>query len=98
MGTLLISHRRFFAVLLFIFAGTRSAVAQTATLSLASAAIAPGSTATLNLSLSGSAGPASLQWTLNYPTSSVSAFSVNAGAALAAAGKTLSCYQGAGNY
>ncbi|HTX35795.1 MAG TPA: putative Ig domain-containing protein, partial [Bryobacteraceae bacterium] len=45
----------------------------------------------------GSGGsPAGLQWTLTYPSSDITSFSVAAGSALTAAGKTLSCGSGTG--
>src|SRR5215475_4794441 len=63
------------------------------TLALSSAATGSQGTATLALSLSGTASnpPAALQWSFSYPTAAVSNFSIVAGDALAAAGKTLSC-------
>ena len=98
MGKLPVFSKCLFSVLIFVFATTSLAVAQTASLSLASAVIGSGSSASLNLSLSGSAGPASLEWTLTYPSASVSALSVTPGAALTAAGKSLTCSASAGNY
>ncbi|MEI4861646.1 hypothetical protein Q8G41_29090, partial [Klebsiella pneumoniae] len=65
--------------------------AQTASLNLGSAVVASGATATVNLSLSGSAGPAGVQWALTYPSASVAALSVSPGPALTAAGKSLIC-------
>lgn len=62
-------------------------------MTLSSVSAQPGGVATLNLSLvSGMAvQPAALQWTLNYPASSIKSINVTPGPALTAAGKSLSC-------
>src|SRR5215471_3669537 len=97
MGKLPAFYKRS-SYLLIAFTWMSCAYAQTVSLSLATGSIAPGTAASLNLSLGGSAGPASLEWTLTYPASSVSALSVTAGAALTAAGKSLICLPGVGTY
>lgn len=69
-------------------------------LTLSSATTTAGGTVPLNLSLSSPAGsaPAALQWTLTYPTGSVTSVSVAAGASATAAGKSISCAGGAAAY
>ncbi|HKE23919.1 MAG TPA: malectin domain-containing carbohydrate-binding protein, partial [Bryobacteraceae bacterium] len=69
-------------------------------MTLSSTTAAAGTTASLNLSLSSPSGsePAALEWTLAYPAASIANFSVSAGAALSAAGKSLSCDAGATGY
>src|SRR5687767_14892921 len=59
---------------------------------------APGSTVTLSLSMtaSGGAQPASLQWRIGYP-SDVTSVAVNAGTALTAAGKSVTCFSSGGS-
>src|SRR5579871_1951858 len=98
MGKLPAFYRRSFFLLILTLAGNSFAHAQTVSLSLAAGAVASGTTASLNISLSGAAGPASLEWTLTYPASSVSALSITPGAALTTAGKSLLCFSGAGTY
>jgi uncharacterized protein (TIGR03437 family) len=74
-----------------LLAISSSAYGQT-TLSLGSGSATRGGSVSLNLSLntSGSA-PAGVQWTVSYPASDVASVSATAGAALTAAGKSLSC-------
>src|ERR1700733_5490188 len=73
------------------------AFGQTPSLSLASGSAVQGSSVSLNLSLSGATNaPASLQWTLSYPTAAIASLSTTAGSALTAAGDTLSCNSGSG--
>ena len=69
-------------------------------LALSSASVAPGGATALNLSLSSdpSNKPAALEWTFSYPTASVATLKVNAGPALSAAGKSVSCAAGANSY
>ena len=69
-------------------------------LALSSASVPPGGATALNLSLTSdpSNQPAALEWTFSYPTASVANLSVDAGPALSAAGKSLSCSAGAGSY
>jgi hypothetical protein len=98
MGKLPAFYKRSFFLLILAFVWISCAYAQTVSLSLAAGSVASGTTASLNLSLSGSAGPASLEWTLTYTASSVSALSVTPGAALTAAGKSLICLPGSGTY
>ena len=73
---------------------------QSDALSLSSRSAAPGSTVSLNLSLSSSAGnqPAGLQWTLTYPTDAISGVTLAGGPVLSAANKNLSCAPGNGSY
>jgi hypothetical protein len=66
---------------------------------LAAGTTSPGSPATLALSLtSNGASPSALQWTFSYPSSSVTNFSVTAGPALTAAGKSIQCAGTADSY
>src|SRR5689334_3064985 len=69
-------------------------------LALSSASIAPGGTATLNLSLTSTTGssPAGTQWTFAYSPATLTLVSTQAGPAAAAAGKSISCTAGAGTY
>src|ERR1051325_7655640 len=69
-------------------------------LSLSSASIMPGGTVTLNLAVTSQTGsePASLEWTLTYPTATVTSLSVTAGSALTSAGKSISCVSNSGSY
>ena len=70
------------------------------TLALSSAAVPPGGTTTLNLSLSScpSSPLAAIQWTVGYPATSVGSLTLTAGPALTSAGKTLSCTSGVNSY
>jgi len=80
--------------LMVLFTGMAIASkAQSVALSLDSATGAAGQSITLNLSLADAAGaqPASLQWTMTYPSADISSISVTASSALASAGKTISC-------
>jgi hypothetical protein len=54
----------------------------------------------LNLSLTSPAGsePTAVQWTLTYPPANVVSISVNSGAAITAAGKSLNCFGGGGTF
>jgi hypothetical protein len=62
-------------------------------LSLSTAAVAPGGTASLDLSLISPADtpPAVLQWTFQYPASTLLSLTVDDGPAVTAAGKTIMC-------
>ena len=67
------------------------------TLGLASGFATPGSTVSLNLSFSaGGNAPAALEWSLSYPSATVTSFQATAGPALTASSKTLSCNGGGG--
>ncbi len=81
---------------LFSLAGYGS-IAQASDLSLSSAVVNPGGTATLSatLTVSGTA-PAGLEWRISYSTSQISAISITPGPATSAAVKTLSCASGSG--
>lgn len=71
--------------------------AQPLSLSVASAATAPGATVSLDLVLtSGTTAPAALQWTVGYPVNAIASVSVVAGPAASAAGKSLICNSLAG--
>lgn len=62
-------------------------------LNIGSLSIAPGSPASVNISMNSSSGtlPSVVQWTLNYSSTSLSGMSLQPGSAAVAAGKTLSC-------
>src|SRR5579871_580778 len=64
-------------------------VALSSQLTLSSASASPGGTVALNLSLAslGGATPSALEWTVNYPSSAVTAVSATIGPAGTAAGK-----------
>jgi uncharacterized protein (TIGR03437 family) len=81
---------------LFLFLSSLG-FSQDAVLSLASASGAPGSSISLDLTLTSSQSSiASAQWTLNYWPVDVAAVSVVAGPSAASAGKSLYCAGGAG--
>src|ERR1035438_4453456 len=67
---------------------------------LSSGAATPGGTASLALSLANLGGTqlAALQWTLNYPSSSISGITVTAGPASTTAAKTIYCAGSGGTY
>ena len=90
--------RSFIFVLLFSM--ECGALRAQSSLALSSGSVVSGGTISLNLSLNSLSGtsPTALQWTLNYPASSISAFNVTAGAALNGATKTLNCAAGSGAY
>jgi hypothetical protein len=63
-------------------------------LTLSTAAVEPGGTASLDLSLNASASdppPAALQWTLQFPSSAIRSLTVDDGPAVTTAGKTVIC-------
>jgi uncharacterized protein (TIGR03437 family) len=72
-------------------------IAQTSALSLSSAVVNPGGTATLGLALtvSGTA-PSGLQWTITYSPTQISGISIAPGPSASAATKTLYCAAAAG--
>src|ERR1700744_1748822 len=72
-------------------------IAQASDLSLSSAVVNPGGTATLsvNLTVSGTA-PAGLQWRISYFPTQITAISITLGRATLAGLKTLSCASGSG--
>ena len=76
------------------------AAAGQTSLVLSSGSATPGGTASLPLSLANSGGtqPAGLQWTLNYPSSSISGITVTAGPASTTAAKTIYCAGSGGTY
>src|ERR1017187_8698812 len=69
-------------------------------LTLSSAAVTPGGTAALDLSLSSptSSPLGAVQWTFSYPAASVGSLSVTAGPALSSAGQSISCAGGMSSY
>src|ERR1035441_7510000 len=69
-------------------------------LTLSSAAVTPGGTAALDLSLSSptSSPLGAVQWTFSYPAASGGSLSVTAGPALSSAGKSISCAGGMSSY
>src|ERR1017187_9018412 len=73
--------------------------AQSGSLILAPACATPGAVVAVNLSLTSSTtSPAGLQWTLNYPPSSITAVYATEGPAAISSGKSLSSASGAGSY
>lgn len=82
----------------FIFLSiiTTAAIGQQARFQLGSGSASPGGTATVNLTLTNANGaaPASLQFTLGYPTTSVAGVTLNAGSSANSAGKVLNCTSG----
>src|ERR1035438_7470449 len=73
--------------------------AQSGSLILSPASATPGAVVAVNLSLTTSTtSPAGLQWTLNYPASSIAAVYATEGPAAISAGKSVSCASGVGNY
>lgn len=75
-----------------LFCSFSGALLAQPSLGLTSATTTSGNPASLALTLAaGDSQPTALQWTLGYPASSVSAFTVTAGPALTAAGKSLLC-------
>lgn len=85
---------------LAIIAGFSGTVWAQPALTLSSGTGAASGTVALNLSVSSPAGsePAALEWTLTYPSASISSVSVAAGPAATAAGKSISCSGGAAGY
>jgi len=77
-----------------------TAFCQTDTLALSSAVASPGSTVSLNLSVTSPAGsePAGIEWTLAYSPSDITAVSAIPGASANAAVKFISCAPAAGSY
>ena len=69
-------------------------------LTLSSAPVPLGGSTALNLSLASPASnrPVAVQWTFNYPATSMGSVTVSAGPALSSAGKTLSCIPGGNSY
>src|SRR5258707_250486 len=73
------------------------AYGQTATLAVGSGSGVPGTTVSIGIILTGSAQPAGLQWSLTYPSASVSNVMVTAGSSAINAGKSIYCSGGAGS-
>lgn len=73
--------------------------AQQVSLALGSGSTNAGSSITLSLALANSGGssPASVGWTMTYPSSDVVSVSATAGAAATQAAKSISCYSLSGN-
>ena len=76
---------------------SKQVYAQAPSLSLASGSTSKGGSVSLNLSFNAAnQSTASLQWTIGYPTASVTSLSASAGSALSASGKNLSSSLGVG--
>ena len=88
------------ALTLLCLFSVRNLSAQIVSLSLSSGTASANGVVSLNLTLTSPAGnqPAALQWTLAFPAANVTSISATAGAALANAGKTLSCVSSMGSY
>ena len=69
-------------------------------LTLSTAVVSSGGTASLELSLNSSADtpPAALQWSLQYPLSAIRSLTVDVGSAVSAASKTVMCAPNAAGY
>ena len=91
--------RGFLLFVLFAVSVGNVANAQGISLAIGSAAAAPGTSTTLNLSMTatGGAQPDGVQWSLGYSVTDVSSIAVSAGAAATGAGKSLACSNGTGN-
>ena len=78
------------------FVGVPLSAAGVASLAVGSGSTVPGGTATLNLQMSssGAAQPAAIQWVISYPVQDVTAISLTASTAASDAGKQLSCLAG----
>ena len=87
-------------VLLLAMSWPSSSLLAQSSLILSSSSVPAGGGVSLNLTLTSPPGsePAGLQWTFSYPASSIVPLSVNAGPALAAAGKTISCTGDVGGF
>jgi hypothetical protein len=83
------AKQRIILFLLFLLSGS-FAFSQT-TLNVASGSAVQGGSVPLNVSLTASISPAALQWTVSYAPGDVASVSIAAGAALTAAGKTITC-------
>lgn len=81
------------STLLIIVSIAGSSAAEATSLALSSVAVIPGEVAALDLSLQASSGAraSAIQWTFQYPATSISRFTVEDGPALASAGKTVIC-------
>ena len=88
----------FFGIITLVFC-SHAAVAQQAALTLSSSNANPGSSVSLNLSLTntGGAAPAGLQWKLGYPAGTITNVAVSVGASGSAAGKSVSCFNSTGS-
>src|SRR5450755_2201811 len=85
-------------ILVGLWLSNTSLSGQTGSLALSPGTVVAGGTAHLILSFAGSGQTAGLQWAVTYPASAVTAITVTAGPALAAAGKTMYCNGVAGVY
>ena len=92
------SNRFLFIAALCLFALTAQTLGAQV-LSLSSATVSAGGSASLNLALaSGGNSMTSMQWTIQYPATGVSSISAVAGPALTGAGKSLNCSADSGAY
>ena len=92
------SAKSLLPVVLFLTISQAVALAQTVSLSGSLGTGISGGTATVNLNLttSGGAQPAAIEWTTTYSTTDISSISVTAAGTAAAAGKTVICSYGTG--
>ncbi|MBI3473796.1 MAG: hypothetical protein HY013_20770 [Candidatus Solibacter usitatus] len=86
--------RTLFATLVF----SMTSFAQSVSLALSSGSGYAGAAVSLNLTLSGGASPAGLQWTTGYVAADISSVTVTDGPAATAAGKSATCAGSAGVY
>lgn len=88
------------AVALFITLGLSSSLYSQTSLQLSSGSGSPSGVASLSLSINSPAGqePSAVQWTINYPPSTIAGLAVGAGSSLLAAGKTVVCSGGTNFY
>src|SRR5215471_9976190 len=87
------------SMLFAVMTNSRTACAQTSSLTLSSGTTSGGSI-TLSLSLTSPAGsePSAIQWSLTYPAANITSITASVGSAAAAAGKTVLCSPVAGLY
>lgn len=88
----------FFGLITLVFC-SHAAIAQQAALTLSSSNANPGSSVSLNLSLTntGGAAPAGLEWKLGYPAGTITNVAVTVGPSGSAAGKSVSCFDSTGS-
>ena len=88
---------KFFYIILIVCLTACAALAQTAAISAAPSSGVAGGQATFNISLSGGAQPAALQWTIGYSTADIASVSVTVAGTAASTAKTVSCTDKAGS-
>ena len=86
-------NRPIFLKMALLLGASGNIILAQSSLVLSSGSAAPGGSTALNLSLvsPGGSEPAGMQWTLSDPSASITSFSVAAGPALTAAGKSIAC-------